>query len=103
MRKKFSELLASSRNVIVEYGAIALVVYFTSTALVYVGFWIAREGMPDSAGTAGKAGYWLAAYGVSKATQPFRIIGSAAVTPFIAKLYERFSGRTARAGIDQAP
>lgn len=83
------------KEFIVEYGAIGLVVYLTSTALVYVGFWIAREFVPDAAGTAGKAGYWLAAYGVAKATQPFRILGSAAVTPFVARIYERVTGRRA--------
>lgn len=86
----------SVKDFIVEYGAIGLVVYLTSTVLVYVGFWFAREFVPDSVGTAGKAGYWLAAYGVAKATQPFRIIGTAAVTPFIARIYERVTGRRAR-------
>lgn len=81
------------KDFIVEYGAIGLIVYLTSTALVYVGFWLAREIMPESLGAAGKTGYWLAAYGVAKATQPFRLIGTAAVTPFIARVYERITGR----------
>ena len=85
----------SVKEFIVEYGAIGVIVYLTTTAMVYVGFWLAREFVPDSVGAAGKTGYWLAAYGVAKATQPFRILGSAAVTPFIARLYERVTGRRA--------
>jgi hypothetical protein len=83
----------SVKDFLVEYGAIGLVIYLITTALVYVGFWFAREVMPDAAGGAGKAGYWLAAYGVAKATQPFRILGSAAITPFVARIYERVTGR----------
>lgn len=81
------------KEFVVEYGTIGLVVYLTTTALVYLGFWIAlRFGWrPSSA--AGSAGYWITAYIAAKATQPFRIIGSAAVTPFIARIYERVTGR----------
>jgi hypothetical protein len=83
------------KEFVVEYGTIGLVVYLTTTALVYLGFWIAWQFGWKPSGTAGNAGYWITAYITAKATQPFRILGSAAVTPFIAKLYERITGRTA--------
>jgi hypothetical protein len=83
------------KDFVVEYGTIGLVVYLTSTALVYLGFWIALRSGWRPTGMVGNAGYWLTAYIAAKATQPFRILGSAAVTPFIARIYERITGRPA--------
>ena len=85
-------------NLIVEYGAIALVVYLTSTALVYVGFWIALQfGWRPSGATANVA-FWGTAYVAAKVTQPFRIAGTLVVTPFLARLYERVTGKRLRRG-----
>jgi hypothetical protein len=88
----------SVKDFVVEYGAIGLTVYLTTTAMVYVGFWLAlRFGWrPSSA--AGNAGYWITAYAAAKVTQPFRIVGSAAVTPIIARVYERITGRNTKRG-----
>ena len=86
----------SVKEFVVEYGAIGLTVYLTSTALVYVGFWLALQFGWRPSGTVGNAGYWITAYAAAKVTQPFRIIGSAAITPFIARIYERVTGRTGR-------
>ena len=86
----------SVKDFVVEYGAIGLIVYLTSTALVYVGFWLAlRFGWRPSS-TAGNAGYWITAYAAAKVTQPFRIVGSAAITPIIARIYDRVTGRNIR-------
>ncbi len=85
----------SIKDFVVEYGVIGLVVYLATTVLVYVGFGIALQFGWKPSGMAGNAGYWLTAYIAAKATQPFRILGSAAVTPFVARLYERITGRTA--------
>lgn len=83
------------KEFVLEYGTIGLLVYLTTTVLVYLGFWIAlRFGWRPSS-TAGNAGYWITAYIAAKATQPFRILGSAAITPFIARIYERVTGRSA--------
>ena len=86
----------SVKDFVVEYGAIGLTVYLTSTALVYVGFWLALQFGWRPASAAGNAGYWITAYAAAKVTQPFRIIGSAAITPIIARIYERVTGRRAR-------
>ena len=88
----------SVKEFVVEYGAIGLTVYLTSTALVYVGFWLALRFGWRPSGAVGNAGYWITAYAAAKVTQPFRIIGSAAITPFIARIYERLTGRRAKAG-----
>jgi hypothetical protein len=86
----------SLKDFVVEYGAIGLVVYLTTTVLVYVGFWVALQFGWRPSGTVGNAGYWLTAYVAAKATQPFRIAGSVAVTPLIARIYERVTGRNGR-------
>jgi hypothetical protein len=86
VRKKLNYL-------IVEYGVIALVVYLTSTALVYLGFWIALQFGWRPAGATGNIAFWGTAYIAAKVTQPFRIGGTIIVTPFLARLYERVTGR----------
>ena len=103
VQKKFSELLARFKNLIVEYGVIALVVHYVIFAVVIVGFWAAIRAGYETESAAGGAGTWAAAYIAAKVTQPLRIIATLALTPLIAKLYERVSGRTARAGVDGTP
>lgn len=78
---------------LVEYGAVAVVVYFAIFFLVIFGFWAAiRFGwQPSSA--AGSVGVWTAAYIATKLTQPLRVIATLAVTPLVAKVYERVAGR----------
>ena len=86
MREKLNRL-------VMEYGVVALVVYLTSTALVYIGFWIALQFGWRPSGTTGNIAFWGAAYVAAKVTQPFRIAGTLIVTPFLARLYERVTGR----------
>lgn len=86
MRKTIQKLL-------VEYGAIAVVVYFAIFFLVIFGFWAAiRFGWQPSS-TAGTLGVWTAAYIATKLTQPLRILATIALTPIIGKIYERITGR----------
>lgn len=93
MRKTINEIL-------VEYGKVAVVVYLVIFTLVLVGFWFAiRFGwQPTSAG--GNVGTWTAAYIATKLTQPLRIAATLAITPFIAKIVERITGRE-KAGFGQ--
>jgi hypothetical protein len=83
----------TAKSIFAEYGATAVVVYFAIFFLVLFGFWGAfRLGWrPSSA--AGTAGVWTAAYIATKLTQPVRIIATLAVTPFVAKFYERVTPR----------
>ena len=89
------------QNLFVEYGAVAVVVYFALFFTVWVGFWAAiRFGWRPTSAIA-TAGSWTAAYIATKVTQPLRIAATIAMTPFLARLYERtllpvFSGRGAR-------
>ena len=83
------------RNLLVEYGAIAVVVYFAIFFLVIFGFWAAIEFGWQPSSTAGNLGAWAAAYIATKLTQPLRILATLAITPLVAKLYERITGRPA--------
>jgi hypothetical protein len=101
VRKKFSELFARFRDLMLEYGVIALIVHYVIFALVIVAFWAAIRAGWEPTSAAGSVGTWTAAYVATKVTQPLRIVATLAVTPFIAKLYERVRGRTAGAGVDR--
>jgi hypothetical protein len=95
VRKRLRDLLQRFKHLLVEYGVTALVVHYVIFALVIVGFWTAiRLGWQPST-TVGSVGTWTAAYVMTKLVQPLRIIATLAVTPFIAKLYERVTGRSA--------
>jgi hypothetical protein len=84
------------KHILVEYGAVAVVVYLTIFFLVLFGFWTAiRFGWQPSTAVA-NVGSFAAAYIATKVTQPLRIVATLALTPFIAKLYERVTGRPAR-------
>jgi len=84
------------QKLMAEYGTVAVIVYFTIFFATLGGFWLAiRFGWrPSSA--AGSVGTLAAAYIATKLTQPIRIAATVVVTPFVAKLYERARGRSAR-------
>ena len=104
MRKTVKQILS-------EYGAVALVVYFAIFFAVLLGFWAAiRFGWRPSTAT-GQAGALTAAYIATKLTQPVRIAATVALTPLAARLYERVTGRgravargpEAAVRVDEAP
>ena len=96
MRKSFKDLLA-------EYGAIAVIVYFTIFFAVWVGAWAAiqrgvdlhalaaRVGLSAN-GTVANLGAWAAAYLFTKLLQPIRIGVTLLLTPIVARVYERTRG-----------
>ena len=96
MRKTFKELLA-------EYGTIAVVVYFTIFFGVWVGAWAAiqrgvdlralaaRVGLSPN-GAVASLGAWSAAYIFTKLLQPVRIGVTVLLTPLVVRLYERVRG-----------
>jgi hypothetical protein len=81
------------KSLLVEYGAVAVVVYLVIFFLVLFGFWAAIHFGWEPASAAANVGTFAAAYIATKLTQPLRILATLAVTPFIAKLYERVTGR----------
>lgn len=84
------------KDLVVEYGAVALVIYLITTCLVYAGFWFAIQLGWKPSGVVAGAGLWFAAWVATKITQPFRIAAAIAVTPFVAKFYERVKRRGSR-------
>jgi hypothetical protein len=80
------------KEVLTEYGTVALVLYLVIFAIVLgASYFAIRSGWaPDSA--AGKTGTFAAAYIVTKLTQPIRIAVTVALTPVVARLYERVRG-----------
>lgn len=93
MRRAIIGSFARFRELILEYGIIALIVHYVIFAVVIVGFWFAIRAGWQPTSAAGTAGSWGAAYIAAKITQPLRIIATLAITPFVARLYERLTGR----------
>ncbi len=77
------------QNLLVEYGSIALWVYFIIFAIVLFGFALALRLGIRVHGLAGSAGIWAGAYLATKLTQPLRIMATFALTPAVAALTRR--------------
>lgn len=82
MRKTLKQVLA-------EYGAIAVVLYLSIFAVVFVGSYFAIRLGWTPGSVAGNAGAWTAAYIVTKITQPLRIAVTVLLTTFIGRVWER--------------
>jgi di/tricarboxylate transporter len=93
------------KNVLAEYGAVALVLYLVIFALVLGGVYLALKAGWAPASATGKASTFVAAYIITKLTQPLRIGATVILTPLVAKLYERVTGRAGPAlpSRDQPP
>ena len=77
------------KQLMVEYGSLALWVYFGIFAVVLVGFALAiRFGM-NVESAAGTAGVWGAAWVSTKLTQPLRILATLALTPVVMQVLRR--------------
>jgi hypothetical protein len=77
------------KQLMVEYGSLALWVYFGIFAVVLVGFALAiRFGM-NVESAAGTAGVWGAAWVSTKLTQPLRILATLALTPVVMQILRR--------------
>jgi len=95
VRKKLTDLVTRFRDLLLEYGVIALIVHYVIFALVIVGFWAAIRAGWEPTTTVASVGSWTAAYIATKVTQPLRIVATLAITPFIARIYERMTGKSA--------
>jgi hypothetical protein len=89
VRRTFKDILA-------EYGAVALVVYLTIFAVVLFSFWAAISMGWKPASAVGSVGAFTAAYIATKVTQPLRIAATLALTPIVARIYERVTGKSGR-------
>lgn len=82
MRRTLKEIAA-------EYGAVAVVVYLAIFAVVLLGSWSAIHLGWKPSGVRGGVGTFTAAYIATKLTQPLRIAATLALTPVVARVYER--------------
>lgn len=82
MKKTLKEILA-------EYGTIAVIVYLLLFAIVLIGSYLAIRFGWTTNSAAGTAGIWTAAYIVTKITQPLRIAATVVLSAFIARMWER--------------
>ena len=85
----------TAKALLAEYGAAAVVVYFTIFFAVLGGFWLAIRMGWRPTGAAGNVGTFAAAYIATKLTQPLRIGATVLLTPIVARVYERLRGRVA--------
>lgn len=86
------------KNILAEYGAIAVFVYLALFTIVFIGAYFAiRLGWTPSS-SAGNAGAWTAAYIVTKITQPLRIGATVLMTTFLGKIRDRRKGLKAGDG-----
>ncbi len=89
MRINFKQLLE-------EYGRVAIAVYLVLFAATLLGSWMAIRMGWRTAGTAGNVGTFAAAYVATKLTQPIRLAATVVLTPLVAKVHERLTGRRGR-------
>ena len=74
------------QQLMVEYGALAVWVYFIIFAVVITGFWLAIKLGIKTDSAAGTAGTLGAAWVATKLTQPVRIVATLALTPAAMRL-----------------
>ncbi len=86
------------KELLAEYGQVALWIYLAIFALVLVGFMFAIKLGVKLEGTAGELGIWGAAWVATKLTQPLRIGATVVLTPFVAHVL-----RVRRRPRDQVP
>jgi hypothetical protein len=96
VRKTFS-------HVITEYGVIALILYLVIFVLVLLGVYSAIKAGWSPKGFAGETGTWLVAYLITKATTPFRLAGTIALAPIVARVWDRVRGRSEPSSTDSPP
>lgn len=77
------------KNILAEYGMIAVVLYLTIFFAVFIGAWFGIRLGWAPGGIAGNAGAWTAAYLFTKLTQPLRIAATVVLTTFVGKLWRR--------------
>jgi hypothetical protein len=82
------------KHLMVEYGSLAIWIYFAIFLLVLVGFAIAIKAGVKVESAAGTAGVWGAAWVSTKLTQPLRILATLVLTPFVMRVARRIKGRS---------
>ena len=74
------------KEMVAEYGSVALGVWFTIFGLVFAGFVVAIELGFQPEGVAAESGKWGMAYVATQLTKPFRIAAVLFLTPIVARV-----------------
>ncbi|MEZ4315904.1 MAG: DUF1279 domain-containing protein [Myxococcota bacterium] len=88
----WSQQSARYKDLLAEYGAVALGVWLTIFVITLLGFWAAINAGFEFEGTAGTVGKFGAAYGATQLTKPLRIGLTVVLTPIVARLKHRMMG-----------
>jgi hypothetical protein len=82
------------KNVLAEYGVIALILYLVIFFLVLIGVYSAIKAGWSPKGFASETGTWVVAYLITKATTPIRLAVTVALAPLVAKVWDRLRGKS---------
>lgn len=80
---------ARLKNLLAEYGKLAIYVYLAIFVVVLAGFAVAIQSGIKTEGTVGKMGVVGAAWVATKVSQPLRILATLVLTPLVARLLRR--------------
>ncbi len=84
------------KRFLTEYGAVGVAVYLVIHLGVFVGAWAAVRAGWRPRGVAGNASAVVAAYLFTSITKVPRFAATVVVTPLVARVWERVTGRPAR-------
>jgi len=87
--KKWNRIKARFEQVKAEYGKIALVTYLVLWAAVLIAYAVAIKMGVEMETASSKGGILVGAWVAAKVSQPFRIVLTIVLTPFIASLVRR--------------
>ena len=93
-----SKLKARLQKLLVDYGPVAVVVYFAIFFFTLGGFALALSHGFHTNSTAGKAGILGAAYLATQGVKPLRFLATFALTPLVAQTWRRIRGKPANHG-----
>ncbi|WP_164001098.1 hypothetical protein [Pyxidicoccus caerfyrddinensis] len=79
-------LMARFKNLLLEYGPLALLMNYVIFGLVIVGFYAAIQLGFQAESTGAKAGSWAAAYAASQVVKPLRLAAVFMLTPLVARI-----------------
>lgn len=85
---------AKLKQLLAEYGPVAVWIYLTLWVAVYAASYVAITTGWTPKGVAGNAGVLTAAYLVTKLAQPLRIGATLLLTPVVGKLWQRKTAKT---------
>jgi hypothetical protein len=92
------------KEMVAEYGSVALGVWFTIFGLVFAGFVVAIELGFQPEGVAAESGKWGMAYVATQLTKPFRIAAVLFLTPIVARvLRTRRQGKAGPQAVEPPP